>query len=158
MNKLIRIAILATAAIATVAVPLSTASADHRRGGWNGHHGGWYDGPRRPYYKYRDYRRDRTGDAIAAGVLGLAAGAIIGGALSQPRYNEAPRVIYDPNTNYYPAAPQYRPVTAPRYSGYGIEPWSQEWYRYCSNRYRSFNAQTGTYRGYDGADHFCVAN
>ncbi|MGH6763837.1 MAG: BA14K family protein [Phyllobacterium sp.] len=146
MNKITRFAILAAAAVATVGASLSTASADHRRGGWN-------DGPR-----YHHRYRDRSGDALAAGVVGLAAGALLGSALSQPRYSEPPRVIYDQNPNYYPAAPQYRRVTAPRYGSYGVEPWSQDWYRYCSDRYRSFNAQTGTYRGYDGADHFCVAN
>lgn len=164
MNKLTRIAILATAALATVAAPLSTASADHRRDGWHGSRDGWRDGPRRPYYRERHHRNNNNSDALAAGVLGLAAGAIIGGALSQsqPRYDE-PRLIYDPNAggNYYPTAPQqqYRPVTAPRYNtGYAMEPWSPEWQNYCASRYRSFNPQTGTYRGYDGGDHFCTAN
>jgi len=50
-----------------------------------------------------------------------------------------------------PAAP--RPVRG----GY-LEPWTQSWFNYCSDQYRSFNASTGTYRGYDGRDHFCVAN
>jgi hypothetical protein len=40
----------------------------------------------------------------------------------------------------------------------GFEPWSRSWYNYCSDRYRSFNPNTGTYRGYDGRDHFCTAN
>jgi hypothetical protein len=30
--------------------------------------------------------------------------------------------------------------------------------RYCYDRYGSFDARTGTYAGYDGARHFCVAN
>ena len=33
-----------------------------------------------------------------------------------------------------------------------------EWYDYCSDRYRSFNARTGTFTGNDGEQHFCVAN
>lgn len=36
-----------------------------------------------------------------------------------------------------------------------LEPWSKEWFGWCVKRYRSFNPETGTYRGYDGADHFC---
>lgn len=34
---------------------------------------------------------------------------------------------------------------------------TQGWYDYCARTYRSFNPQTGTYRGYDGRDHACVA-
>jgi hypothetical protein len=36
-----------------------------------------------------------------------------------------------------------------------MEPWSREWFRYCSNRYRSFDGRTGTFMGYDGQRHFC---
>ena len=39
-----------------------------------------------------------------------------------------------------------------------LEPWSPEWFRYCGDRYGSFNPDTGTYLGYDGLNHFCVAN
>ena len=37
------------------------------------------------------------------------------------------------------------------------QPRTQAWYDYCARTYRSFNPQTGTYRGYDGRDHPCVA-
>ncbi|KXF76743.1 hypothetical protein ATN84_11965 [Paramesorhizobium deserti] len=150
MNRFVKAAILATASVAAVVAPLSitTASADDwGRRGWR-HHGGWD----RPYHRHRNDHRD----AWAAGAVGLAAGALIGSALSQPRYVEPGPVIYQPAPPaYYPPAPR-RVVTYQRYGGY--EPWSREWYRYCSDRYRSFNPQTGTYRGYDGADHFCTAN
>ena len=39
-----------------------------------------------------------------------------------------------------------------------LEPWSPEWFRYCGDRYRTFNPDTGTFIGYDGEEHFCVAN
>ena len=39
-----------------------------------------------------------------------------------------------------------------------LEPWSPEWFRYCGDRYRSFDPDTGTFIGYDGEAHFCVAN
>ena len=82
-----------------------------------------------------------------------AAGALIGGALaSQPRYAEP--YYYD--DGYAPAP---RPVYRQRYVYQGgLEPWTPAWYRYCSNRYRSFDGRTGTFVGYDGAEHFCVAN
>ncbi len=73
--------------------------------------------------------------ALAAGAVGLAAGAIIGSALAaQPR-----RVII------YDQAPVYR----------GLQPWTPAWYSYCSAKYRSFNPQTGHFLGYDGRYHFC---
>lgn len=90
---------------------------------------------------YRRHHRDNS-DAIVLGIIGLGAAAIIGGAIAN---SNNPRVIY-------------RDRPAPRViSGGDYEPWSRSWYRYCANKYRSFNASTGTYRGYDGRDHFCVA-
>jgi len=96
----------------------------------------------RHHKKYRSYRHHDNSDAIALGIIGLGAAAIIGGAIAN---SNQPRVIY-------------RERSAPRaVSGGSYEPWSRSWYRYCANKYRSFNASTGTYRGYDGRDHFCVA-
>jgi hypothetical protein len=40
-------------------------------------------------------------------------------------------------------------------AGYGPPAWSPEWYDYCGQRYRSFNARTGYFMGYDGQPHFC---
>ncbi|WP_454286429.1 BA14K family protein [Rhizobium arsenicireducens] len=112
-----------------------------------------------------DYYRRHHNDALAAGALGLAAGLVTGAVIaSQPRtvyiepepiYMEpAPRRVYvEPEPVYvddYPPAP--RPVY-----GAAVEPWSAEWYDYCSARYRSFNARSGTYMGYDGRSHFCTA-
>lgn len=163
MNRFYKTAILGFAAFAAVAAPISTASADSWRGnsGWNNdRHGGWNGGRHhwnrpRPHYD-RPRKRDRS-DAIAAGVIGLAAGAIIAGALAQPStptYAAPPRVYYPPQPAYntYPSAP-----ATVKYRG-GAQPWSKAWYNYCSQKFRSFNPKTGTYRGYDGADHFCVAN
>ena len=147
MNKFTKAAIAALVGVASLAPTISSAEA-----------GDWRNDHRRPIYRHNN------NDALAAGILGLAAGAIIVGALS----DNSPRVIYEEPRRYY----RQRPVTvydypvAPRrvyrdqiisYSG-GLEPWSREWFRYCSNRYRSFNAETGTYRGYDGQNHFCAAN
>ena len=86
------------------------------------------------------------------GVLGLATGAIIAGSVLngpayQPGYDTAPA------QDYYPPAPGDSSYSVGKAD---IEPWSDEWFRYCANKYRSFNASTGTYRGYDGYDHFCV--
>ncbi|WEZ82956.1 BA14K family protein [Rhizobium sp. 32-5/1] len=144
MNTFIKAAVLAIVATATVLPTLSVAHAEdwrrHRR-----HHG--------------------HNDGIALGALGLATGVIIGGAIanSQPRYQE--RVYIDPEPDYYEPRPVYRryeprPVYRRQVvqQTYGsLEPWSPAWYRYCSQRYRSFNPDSGTFRGYDGRDYFCTA-
>lgn len=86
-------------------------------------------------------RRNRgpSNDGLALG-LGIAAGALALGVIanSQRTYRVEPQPY------------------ATRSSG--MAPWSPGWYRYCDQKYRSFNASTGTFRGYDGRDHFCVAN
>lgn len=74
---------------------------------------------------------DAGAAAAAAGIIGLAAGAIIGSTAS-----------------HHDAPPPPPPAHSPR-------PWTGEWYRYCSSKYRSFNPHTGYYHGYDGHQHFC---
>jgi hypothetical protein len=114
------------------------------------------------------YRHHRDNDALALGAIGLATGVIVGSAIaSQPQrrvYVEpAPVSVYD-EPEYYvddypPPPPPRRTVYQERrvqYT-YGVEPWTPEWYDYCAARYRSFNARTGTYVGYDGMSHFCTA-
>lgn len=134
MKILSKALVLSAAVAVAAAVPLTSANAD----GWHHwhHHG--------------------NGDAWALGALGLATGAIIGGAIAS-----------DPGPGYYVEGPVYAapppppPVVyrayepAPAYGG--LRPWSGPWYRYCEASYRSFNPRTGTFVGYDGRSHFCVA-
>jgi hypothetical protein len=129
----------ATAAALTLA-SLSAASADDR---WHHH--------------------DNRGWAL--GAAGLATGLIVGSAIaSQPRYVEPGPVYVDPD--YAPPPPRYyrepRPVYVQRDVGYdapdGLRPWSSEWMRYCYDRYASFDGRSGTFLGYDGMRHFCVAD
>jgi hypothetical protein len=132
MNRIFKTAILSTAiaAMTLAALPAANARDWRRHGGYGG---------------YGGYHHSHRGDAVAAGVVGLAAGALIAGALSNPRpayaddgYYEEPRAAYR--------------------GGYTVEPWTREWVRYCSDRYRSFNARSGTFTGYDGQQHFCNAD
>lgn len=136
MNTCIKAAVLALATAATVIPTVTSAQAED-----------W----RRRHYHHSD------GDAVALGALGLATGVVIGGAIaSQPRYQE--RVYVDPEPEYYEPRPVYRrarPVVVESYGG--LEPWSPGWYRYCSQRYRSFDSQSGTFVGYDGREYFCRA-
>lgn len=84
----------------------------------------------RPYRRgyYKPYRRGYY-DPLAVGVIGLATGAIVAGAVT------APRTV----------------VVAP-----GIPaPYTAEWYRRCSLKYRSFRASDGTYLTYRGVRRTC---
>ncbi|WP_420962627.1 BA14K family protein [Brucella sp. IR073] len=141
MNRFVKTAVLAAASAAVVLAPISIETAMAGK---------------------------RQRHAWTAGAAGLAAGALIGGALtSRPTYAAPPPPPYDPYAApppvaYQPFAPPpatypYRAQPSyPRYASY--QPWTRGWYDYCSRRYRTFNARTGTFRGYDGQDHFCVAN
>ncbi len=108
------------------------------------------------------HRHDRdVGAAIALGAGALALGAIIANS-----NNDRQRVIYRDDDGYRDYRPRrvhrvHRVYEEPRvrYRDYGgLEPWTDAWYDYCSDRYRSFNPRTGTFIGYDGGEHFCVAN
>ena len=111
------------------------------------------------------YRRHHNQDMLAAGALGLAAGLVTGSVIaSQPRtvYVEPEPIYVEPAPRRVYVAPEpvyvddYPPAPRTVY-GAGLEPWTPEWYDYCSARYRSFNARSGTYVGYDGRSHFCTA-
>lgn len=152
MNRFLKTAILSIAAAATTLSVLAPADARDRR-----HHGG----------EFRHSSSD--GDLIVAGLLGLAVGAIAIDALNDPAPQYSEPIYEEPIYGEYdrnPPPPRPRPhrpyVTDPEpsvvYYEPSLEPWSPEWFRYCGDRYGSFNPDTGTYLGYDGLNHFCVAN
>lgn len=87
------------------------------------HNGRWY------YYRNGGYY-DNAGVALAAGIIGLAAGAAVAGSY----YREPDVVVVQPGL---PA------------------PYSAAWYRRCSLKYRSFRASDGTFLGYDGVRRVC---
>lgn len=143
------ICLTAIAAIGLVAVSLAPAEAGGR------HHG--------HYYRGGNY----WGGAAAAGVIGLATGAIIGSALSGPGYYAGPS-YYDGPIYYDPPPYRYLPPPYPYRSGAYVGPpryyqppayrpvqWSPEWIAYCARKYRSFDPRTGTYRTYSGRVRMC---
>lgn len=116
------------------------------------------------HYHQKHVQKQHNGNnAVVWGIIGLAAGAIIAGSANNNRHQRrvvTPQRQY-PGVNHYPQAPRNKTYRQkPRYNQQaqqqGYEPWSRGWYNYCDNRYRSFNPSTGTFRGYDGRDHFCV--
>lgn len=145
MNRIFKTLVLSAAVAATTLTALPAAEAGER---WRRHN-----------------RHDNTGAIVAAGALGLIAGAVIAGSnRPQPVYDDyydyepQPRRVYrqEYRQDYYRPAPVQRRVVYRE--SYAMEPWTPEWYSYCSDRYRSFKPRTGTFTGYDGLEHFCTAN
>jgi hypothetical protein len=97
--------------------------------------------------------------AIIAGIAGLAVGALIAGSKAQA---QQPVIAQQPLhplprpqlSTAFPPAPSGQPHVITYQNAF--EPWSQGWRDWCDARYRSFDQRTGTYRGYDGQNHFCV--
>lgn len=103
------------------------------------------------YHRHHHHRGG--GDAALLGLFGFTAGAILGSALSQPRYGAPSYYYYEPEPIYVAPPPViYRP--RPVYGAH-ITPWSPEWYAYCEDRYVSFDRRTGHFMGFDGQPHFC---
>jgi hypothetical protein len=102
-----------------------------RNGGHRYHHRRYYRDRyhRRHYGRYYRHRHHRGSDAAAI-IGGLAAGAIIGGALAQPRYAPPPR----------------------RYVGGGGG--HVDW---CYSRYRSYRAYDNTFQPYNGPRRQCYS-
>lgn len=157
------VAAIAVAGTAMTPISAAPAAADGWGHGETIRHGRDFRGDYPKHYKKRrgSHHRPRVerhynddGSAAAAIILGITGAAIIAGALS----NSNPSTVYEtyPAPNAYPPAPS----GGPKVITYGstLEPWTRGWYEWCDDRYRSFNPETGTYRGYDGRDHFCVPN
>ena len=88
----------------------------------------YYGGPRY-YHGPRYYRRGGNGGAVAAGVLGLAAGALVAGAIA----------------NQAQAAPPPPPGT--------VDP---QLAAYCARKYRSYDPATGTFLAGNGMRYVCT--
>ena len=167
-KKAIALTLAASFAL-TTALPVTSAEAGHRK-----------------------HKRHNGGELLAAGIVGLALGAIIVDHSNkrkrrhtyshtyvqpqpdyQPYYDSNYR-NYDGYDNGYDDYRVRRPLPGssgnngtytnelPRVIRYedeyraSYEPWTPEWQSWCRNKYRSFKPSNGTFRGYDGKNHFCV--
>ncbi len=77
----------------------------------------------------------------------------------EPEYIEdaydAPAYAYGNDGYDAPPRKSRRYSTTRRVSYDAPRPWSKAWYRYCANKYRSFDARSGTYQPYDGPRRRC---
>ena len=154
MNGFLKPAVLSIAAASIAIAPVAQASAHDR----------WRDHDRYRYHQPVIVKKHKNDELIAAGIIGLAVGAIIVGVATQADrddYRVHRPVRPRPDRNYFPPRPGEIGDNEPTviYDGpvqASAEPWTPEWYDYCEGRYRSFDGDTGTYLGYDGQRHFCV--
>lgn len=143
MARIFRTAVLALAVGATTLAPVAGAFADefHRP-----HH-------RRPVVNRPHHN---GGDLLAAGILGVAIGAIIVGAANADAVEIEPRPR--PHWDRYPSRPQPVEPQVITYddSGWTPEPWTAEWAEQCADRYRTFDPRSGTYMAKSGKRKFCT--
>jgi len=99
----------------------------------HGQHHGYHGHKHRHGHKKHKRKNNDAAAAIALGVGALALGAIIAGSASQQGH----------------ARPVYRN------HGNRPQPYTGAWYRYCAKKYRSFDAASGTFLGYDGVRKLC---
>lgn len=152
MNGIIKTATAALAACSILLVSVSGAFAHDR----------WRHHKHRRHHQPVIVKKDDAGELIAAGIIGLAIGAIIAGAANR---NGGGHVRHPgrlrPGRDYFPPRnggiyDEPRAIHAkPAYEA--PQPWSPQWHNYCQTRYRSFDGRSGTFLGYDGRRHFCVA-
>jgi hypothetical protein len=109
-----KLSLITAAIVAVVAVAAISSPADARR---RHHH----------HYGY------------GYGAGGFVAGALLGSAITAPRY-------YGGGPYYYGGGPYYGGAYASAPGG-SVE--------YCMQRYRSYDPRSGTYMGYDGQRHPC---
>lgn len=110
-------------------------------------------------------RSEQFGVNLGAGMMGLAAGIIVGQAVSPSRsveirsFNQPPRYHRD-HWDRWDRGDRWnhdRPYR--QFSDYNtntrFQPWSPAWYRWCENHYSNFDPDTGTYIDFNGVNRFC---
>lgn len=140
MNRFVKSAVLTAALAATAMAPATDAFAGHR--------------VRHDRHPVVHHGGPNNGDLVAAGILGLAIGAIIVGAANsgEPIVEPRPR----PHWNEYPDAPAPHVISYDDEESWAPDPWSAEWYKACDARYRTFDPETGTYVAKGGKRKFCT--
>jgi len=147
--------VVATALIQSVPAVSQGYGAVHPRAshGYAGH-GYIGHGSARSHYGYGGYGHGQArGYGVGAGVAGLAAGALIGGAIASQNQGYYPAQ----NQDYYPVE-SYPGYSDPRYVYGDAAPVmvnNGDAVAYCEQTYRSYDPTSGSYLGYDGFRHAC---
>jgi hypothetical protein len=137
----------------------------------------YYEPPRRHYRKGKRHARryapqhgqhyrppyvphtedDDAAAAVAGAVIGLAIGAII--ASEANRHDHRANRYRSHATPPQPAPRQQSRASVgnqvARQSTIAPEPFTDAWYEYCADRYRSFDPATGTFQPYEGPRKLC---
>ncbi|MCQ8782021.1 BA14K family protein [Mangrovibrevibacter kandeliae] len=127
-------ALLATGSLGLAAAPAAAQDWDHHHryyghhDHWRGHHNGW------------------NGNGVGIGIAGLAAGALIGGAIANS-YDPYPRYYGGPV--YYERGPVYYERATPLYRVGGSHA------RACAIRYRTYDPVSDTFIGRGGRHYIC---
>lgn len=146
-KKLTRtVAMAMVMAVGALSLPADASAGDRGYRHYGGGHGKHFHSRRHHHGGHRGkrHRNNNAGAAVAAGIIGLTIGTIIGSSASRPYYQ--PRHVYRQRQPVYQPVRQY--AAAPR-------PYTGEWYRYCAGKYRSFDAQSGTFLSYSGVRKLC---
>lgn len=108
---------------------------------------------------------DNRNAAIAAGIVGLAAGAIIANEFGRNRRAAQPQIVGTPRFQEPIPVRRIERVPLSQLQGQqrtvnynrGGDGWigSGEWLRYCTAKYRSFNPSTGRFLSYSGQYKLC---
>jgi hypothetical protein len=133
MKAIASVAIAAIIAATSLTTTIAPANAGSFQFGVHYNNGGYYyGGHHRKRHHHHRRHHSGVGGAVAAGaILGLALGA-----MGTPNYYYQPRP-----RGYYPYA-----------VGHSANAQHVSW---CHNRYKSYNARTNAWFGYDGYYHQC---
>lgn len=112
-------------AIVFIATILALATSGEADPRWGGHWHGHWGG----------------GDA-GSSFWGGALGGFLGSMIQPPPVVVQPPVVVAPPVVIQPSVPE-------------LQPWTAPWYQTCANKYRTFDARSGNYTGFDGQPHFC---
>jgi uncharacterized protein YcfJ len=82
---------------------------------------------------------------LPGAAVGALGGGVVGGSAWKKQYNAAYVDCMTSRQAPVAVAPVYLPPVG-----------SQQWKQMCSQKYRSFNWDTGYFRGYDGQLHLCA--
>ncbi len=123
--------------------------------------------------RHKASRHANGAGVVGGAVTGAVTGAIIGGIIDGGRgagrgaaigggvgvlggaLNESASWQDAYNYHYHRCMNRTRRPVRAINRGHAPRPWTRAWYRYCADKYRSFNPETGRYLAYSGQYRMC---